>query len=172
MTGTYTPTTTDYYTLTISNSRNLTQTDCYNYVDEISIAPQNADLSIDGKNISIAKGQLSTITLEAGAANANKTYILLASWDCMPGMNVDGHMLYLSSDWLFNFTKSNYNNSMFQNTLGTLNSQGKAIARFLTFGPLNANYLGENIYFSYAILTGSGRPITYASLPAMCSFVP
>ncbi len=170
--GTFTPTTTGYYPLVITNSRNLTQIDCYNYIDNVVVVPQNADFIITDRNISITSGRLVTMTLEAGAANANKKYIVLGSWGCMPGMNVDGHMLYLESDWLFNYTKSNFNNTMFQNTFGVLNGQGKAIARFLTFGPLNSSYLGQNIFFSYAVLTGNGRPVTYTSVPAMCSFVP
>ena len=172
LSGTFTPATSGYYTIFIDNWRNLAMTDCYNYIDDVTVEPATPDLTVDNGNIDIDTGRLVMMTLDAGASNAGKKYLLLASWGTYPGLTIDGIHVPLEYDWLFTYTQHNFNNNMFQNTFGTLNSSGKAIARFMTIGPLNPSLLGRNMFFAYVLLTGSGRPITYASFPVMCTFVP
>ena len=173
ITGSYTAVGAGPHTIEIENYRNIAQTDCFNYFDNILLQPTNADLFIDEPNVSIQSGRIMNIDLDAGPSHAGETYFLLASYSSYPGFTVDGIHMPLVMDGLFSYSRNAANGSTFQNTFAALDAQGTARARFVTIGPLDPGLLGTHIYFAYALLTGTGqRPVTYASVPAIVNFIP
>lgn len=172
LSGTYTPAVTGVYTLEIYNYRDSMPTDCYNYIDDVSLQPASADFFIEEDNISIATGGSASMTLSPGAAHAGENYVVLASFGCHPGFDSNGFHIPLNQDLLFNYELARLNSAMFPNTLGVLNGSGEATAVFNTLGPVNQSYLGTQLYFAYALLTGPGSlPVTYVSFPVTVSFI-
>jgi len=173
MTATVTAPATGPYELEIYNHRATAPTDCWNYIDNISLAPVSPDLAADTQNIKISSGGTANMTLDAGAANAGADYLLLASYETYPGLAIDGVRIHLNRDVLFLFSNKNANSNIFKSTMGRLDASGKATASFDTLGPVDPAWLGTNISFAYVLLSGPGtRPVTYGSLPVMVNFIP
>jgi hypothetical protein len=173
MTATVTAPFTGPYELEIYNFRATAPTDCWNYIDNISLAPVNTDLVVDTQNIKISTGGTAIMTLDAGTANAGADYLLLATYETYPGLNLDGVRINLSLDALFFFSQKNANSYIFKNTMGQLDAAGKATATFDTLGPVDPAWLGQHISFAYVLTSGPGtRPVTYGSLPVMVNFIP
>jgi hypothetical protein len=170
----YTPMSTGLYALDIYNYRNsYPTTSVYNYIDDIKLIPQNPDLTITEGNISISAGRLVKVTLDAGVSHAGEDYFLLASFGSYPGFNLDGIHVPLNRDYFFRLSYRMANSAMFQNSMGVLNSSGMAVVWFSTMGPVDPQYLGKQIYMAYLLTSGPAtRPVTYASLPIMLSFIP
>jgi hypothetical protein len=173
ITATITAPATSPYTLEIYNHRPTAPTDCWNYIDNISLAPLNPDLSADAANVPITYGGTVNMTLDAGTAHAGEDYLLLASLETYPGVAMDGIRVHLNRDPLFRFSRMNANSFFFQNTMGLLDSSGMATATFDTRGPVDPQWLGTHLSFAYILLSGpSSRPVTYGSLPVMVNFIP
>lgn len=173
LSATYTPQTTGLYTIEFYNYRNSAPTCVYNYIDEIFMTPVYEDISVNVPNISSATGGLINLTLDAGATHAGEDYLLLASFGDFPGFKIDGfHIPLNNKDALFNFSLNHPNGQMFLNSKGKLDSAGTAWAMFSTMGPVSSQYLGDEIYFAYVLLSGpSQRPVTYVSNPLMITFI-
>ena len=173
MTATVTAPSTGPYALEIYNHRATAPTDCWNYIDNISLAPLNPDLTADAANVPIAYGGTVGMTLDAGTAHAGEDYLLLASFETHPGLALDGVQIHLNRDPLFQFSRMQANTLIFQNTMGKLDSSGMAMASFNTLGPVDPQWLGKHFSFAFVLLSGpSARPVTYGSLPVMINFIP
>ncbi len=172
LSGSYTPVATGVYTLEIYNYRNAMPTDCYNYIDDVSLEPAAPDFFVENDNISISTGGSTTLTLSAGAAHGGADYVVLASFGCHPGFEADGFHIPLNQDMLFNFERIRLNSSIFQNTMGKLNAAGQATAVFNTLGPVSQAYLGTPFYFAFVLLSAPGtQPVTYVSFPVTVNMI-
>jgi len=164
---------TGLHTLEIYNHRNTAPTDCYNYMDDFALTPQNPDLYIETYNLSVGTGGSTNLTIEAGASHAGEDYFLLASFGSSPGFNIDGQHVNLNMDALFNISRRNPNSARFQNSMGTLDAYGRAVVTFDTLGSVTPTYEGTTLSFAYVLLSGPGqRPVTYSSLPVLLNFIP
>ena len=172
LTKSYTPSYTGLHTLDIYNYRNLSQTDLRNFIDNVTLAPTNPNFSIDPPNASASAAGTNTLSIDVGAAHANEAYIILGAEGPTPNFSLDGVLIHLAYDNIFQYTLDNKNTAMFVNTYGTLDANGMAEATFKTFGPL-PQWLGRNVTFCALGLTAPGvRPITWASNPVMLNFIP
>ena len=170
--GTYTATAPGPHTLEFYNYRNASEEKLWNHIDDISLVPQNPDFFIEDANIPISGGS-AQLTLDAGPAHAGQNYLVLASFASHPGLMLDGILIPLNTGFLFNYSLSQRNSAMFQNTEGVLDSQGQATAVFDTQGAVDPKYLGVPIVFSYVLLDGqTQRPVKYASFPGLVNIIP
>jgi len=173
LSGTYTPTVSGLYTLDIYNHYNGNKTQFWTHIDDITLAPQTPALSLDTPNISVATGGSVQLALDAGASHANEDYFVLMSFGVHPGFDANGVHVPLNMDYVFNYSKTHANSSVFQNTMGVLNGSGQASAAFDTIGPVDSAYLGTQLYCAYILLAGQLQPpVTFASNHVIVNFVP
>lgn len=172
LSGSYAATFTGVHTLDIQNSRSATQVDCYNRIDNIVIAPQNPDLILEEWNIGVYSGGSVQMTLDAGPAHAGAHYVVAASFGSFPGFTMSGVNVPLNMDMLFNYSRTHTNTPMFQNTMGVLDANGQATAKFDTRGSIDPSYLGTTFTFAFVLLSGPMQlPVTYASYPVLVNFI-
>ena|GEM_PF-656776 len=172
MSGTYTPTSTGLHELKIYNYRNAPRTALLNYIEDILLVPAGADLTIDPSNISVAAAGSATLTLDLGPAHAGENYIILAGASSSPNFMLDGVLIHLAYDFIFQYSLSNKNTAMFSNTYGVLDASGQATATFNTFGAL-PHLMGNNYSFcGLGLSSGGVRPITWASNPVLLNMIP
>jgi subtilisin family serine protease len=91
--------------------------------------------------------------LNAGAANANRKYLLLGGLSgTSPGTPLPGGMVTLPLNWdgFTNLVINLANSTIFSNFLGTLDGSGDGQATFDTLGPL-PGASGVTFYFAYAL---------------------
>jgi hypothetical protein len=97
--------------------------------------------------VSVAIGQEQYLAIDAGPANAGRVYRCLGSLGGtsprtpLPG----GGMLPLRSDSYLNWTLNNPNTTILQNSLGTLDANGRAT---VTFHP-NARFVGLTVQHAF-----------------------
>jgi hypothetical protein len=108
--------------------------------------------------------------LFAESGNANRNYIILGGVsDTMPGTPLPGGLATLPLNWDFftNLVLSLLNTPIFNNFLGTLDSNGKAEAQFNTLGPFTGG-AGLTLYFAYAL----NKPWDFVSNPVGIQIIP
>lgn len=172
LTATYTPASTGLYTLDIYNYRNLSMTDVWNYIDNISLAPVNPTLTIDPCLCHVWNFGSNTLAMDAGVAHANEPYIILAANGPTPNFSLDGVTIHLAYDAIFQYTLANLNTAMFSNTYGVLDASGKATATFNTFSFL-PQWQGKTVTFcGLGLSSGGVRPIQFATNPVILNFIP
>jgi hypothetical protein len=173
LTGTYTPPATGEYVLEIYNYRNATKSDCWNYIDDITLAPADSNFKTEDGNISCDTGGQVLLKLRAGWEHAGEAYMVLGSGGCFPGFDIDGVHVNLNKDTIFQYTLTNFNSGLLQGTFGTLDGLGWANATINMPGPVNPSFLGMHVSFEYLLLSGTGqRPVTFASDIVIVSFIP
>ncbi len=91
-----------------------------------------SDLLLDQRILSLATGGTVTFTLDGGASHAGEAYWLVGSLaGTYPGTPLQGFTVPLDSpDPYLDFTLMNPNSSVLSNTLGFLDSMGRAQAQF------------------------------------------
>ncbi|MEK6861630.1 MAG: S8 family serine peptidase [Nanoarchaeota archaeon] len=86
--------------------------------------------------------------------DTNKQYFILASFGNFPVIILpDGRVIYLTNDGLLTFILQSFNTGLFQNTFGTLDSYGRAMAAISI--PNIPALSGLTLYFAYIILDPS-----------------
>jgi len=172
MSGTYTPSSTGLHELKIYNYRNSPRTALLNYIDDILLVPANPDLTIDPGNLSTADAGSVTLTLDLGPGHAGENYIILASSSPAPSFWLDGVLIHLAYDSIFQYSLDNMNTAMFSNTYGVLDGSGRATATFNTFAP-TTHLMGNNYAFcGLGLSSGGVRPVTWASNPVLMNMIP
>ena len=136
------------------------------------MTPQNPDLVLEECNIGVYSGGSVQMTLDAGPAFAGKDYVVLASFGSYPGFTMNGVNVPLNMDALFHLSRTHTNNPMFQDTLGVLDANGRATAKFDTRGSIDPGYLGTTITFAFVVTQGQMQtPLLYASYPVLVNFI-
>lgn len=100
-----------------------------------------------------AGGALATLSLDAGPAFANRTYLMLGSFSgTSPGVYVNaGVKLPLNFDSYFNHLLLSPNPPVLQNSIGVLNAQGKATATYVNPTDLRPTLIGLQISHAYLL---------------------
>ncbi|MFH1999481.1 MAG: hypothetical protein ABIK28_07360 [Planctomycetota bacterium] len=175
LSGTYTPSTTGLYKLSIRNYRTsaASTTLLNNYVDHVSLVPQNPTLSADTQVFSAFYGTPMNFDLNAGSAYAGHDYWLWVGYSgTYPGITLgSGPTIPLNYDYLVELGLA-YPGFPGTGFIGQLDASGQATAG-LTFKP-NMNMVGMCLYFSYVVLSPGGTtPVLMASNPTngICSLL-
>ena len=83
--------------------------------------------------------------------DAGKQYFILASFGNYPAIILpDGRVIYLTNDGLFSYIIQSANTGFFQNTYGTLDQLGRAIATISI--PNIPGLSGLDLYFAFVTL--------------------
>ena len=132
--------------------------------------PVIQDLEADTGTIHGSTGGAVHFTLNAGASNANRNYLLLGGvTGTSPGTPMPGGhvVLPLNMDAFTNLVFSLLNTSMFKNFMGVLDGNGSGTATMDTLGPFT---IGGPItlYFAYCLTP----PFDFVSNPVLVVFVP
>lgn len=100
--------------------------------------------------------------LDAGTANAGRSYVLLASASgTSPGMSLPGGLTTLPLNWddVTWLVYKGLNTPFFTDFMGTLDVNGQASAQFNTYGPLPSTASDLTVHFAYTCLS----PFDYVS---------
>ena len=170
LSGTYYAPATGLYTLDIQNSNTLSATtNLINYIDNITLKPNDWTLGSDGNNFSCLKPTTRTFTLKAGNQYANTPYWMWVGLSgTYPGMTVSGMHVPLNYDPLVMFNWINPG-AIGTGFYGTLDGNGNATAQLT--GITGLSWVYTNLYFAYVVLSPSGGfPIQMASNPINATF--
>ncbi len=132
---------------------------------EIAPATQGGGLSGSPGSLSLATGGVHTLALDLGPANAGLVYLVLGSrsgW--APGLPVGPVTLPLVPDSWFDFTLAFFNQAQLGNTLGVLDSNGRATAT-LTVPPGLSPSLAGVVFHHAAVLLDPTLVVTDATNP-------
>ncbi len=169
--ATFTPASTGAYEIDVYNYRSLAQTDCWNYVDNISAAPADFDFKKLQDGISGSLGGSMYLQIIMGWQYSGEPYLVLFSQGIDTGFALDGFHIALNYDYIFQYSQSNINKGPFDDTFGTLDGMGRVSAK-LTLGanPLN---IGKCFYAQACLLTPPGtRPVTHVTNPVLFEILP
>jgi hypothetical protein len=113
-------------------------------------------------------GATISIELHAGAANAGRTYLVLAGVSgTEPGFPLPGGLvLPVNWDFFTDLVISLLNSPVFFNFMGNLNANGMGTARLVA--PASTGYLGTTIHMSYCL----GMPFDLVSNAGAVEIVP
>lgn len=167
----YTPASTGTYEIDVYNYRNLSQTDAWNYVDNISTAPVDVEFKKLQDGISGSQGGSMYLQVKMGYQYSGEPYLVLFAEGIDQGFSLDGHDIALNYDYIFQFSHANINKGPFTDTFGYLDGMGWKSAK-LTLGANPAN-IGRVFYSQACILTPPGtRPVTHVTNPVMFEILP
>jgi len=133
--------------------------------------PGTTALQTDKEMLSGATGGAVTLTLDAGAANAKRPYLLTGSVSgTSPGFPLPGTQVTvpLNLDVFTYLIIAQANTPMFSNFLGQLDAQGRAAAT-LHIGPLPSAVWGFALHFAYVLYLPS---MDFASNAMSVKFLP
>jgi hypothetical protein len=131
----------------------------------------SASFSAEMHALSERDGGVIDLSLDAGAANASRNYIILGSaTGTAPGYPLPGGHATLPLNWdaFTNLVILLLNTPAFPNFLGTLDASGQATAKIDTLGQLPAGVAGIMIHFAYAM----NNPFNFASNPVGIEILP
>lgn len=166
MSGTYTATATGYVNFQIYNWRDEEETtNVTNYVDNVRIYPETPNFETATREITASGGGTADFTIDAGAAYANKQYIILSCFsNCHPGFVKNGTHVPINIDfWTYmaiEFSLAGYWAGFYT----TLDANGQGSATFNTFGPQPAAK-ELVLYFSYMVMNKPTSQPIFASHP-------
>ncbi len=125
-------------------------------------------LSTDTHQVSAGAGGTQTFSLDAGAANAHRSYIVLGSVSgTHPGIPIFPVVLPLNYDPYLLYTAANPNTAPLSNSLGQLDGSGHASASF-TLPAGFPQFAGIQLHHAF-LLVG---PVNFASNPVPLTLVP
>jgi len=133
-------------------------------IDDIMVTSKNLDPTLwaEQYELSVATQSTSTLRLDAGIANAGKTYFIGASLSgTSPGVNIAG--LNIPLNWADFTLLSLTGASHFVSFFGTLAGLGMASATFDPLAPLPPAYVGQEISFAYVTIplaSFASNPVT------------
>jgi hypothetical protein len=143
-------------------------------VDDFQVRKLELDpkLWADGYTASVAAGVVIGFTLEAGAENGNRPYLLLGSLSgTSPGFVLPGGtVLPLNWDLLTDVIMLCLGTPICKDFLGALDGDGKAAAELNTFGPVDPILIGETAHFAYCLRGWPG--FNFVSNPIGVTFEP
>lgn len=169
------PRDTGLHTLKILNTSWENSSTCiFNYIDNISLTPLSTDLETDVLNIPCGTGGTVNYALDAGTANAGAHYwIWMSASGSHPGISLNGLVVPLNWDFLFEMGIMNPGFPGSVGFLGVLDGTGKANASLLMGSNHSMNLVGTPICFAYVLTSpGPSLPITYASQPVHVKYIP
>lgn len=120
--------------------------------------------------ISANVGGTVNFTIDAGAANAQRKYLLLGSaTGTQPGFPLPGGAATLCIEWdvFTDIVLALLNTPVFNDFLGQLDASGQASAQINT-GPLDPGFAGTKLYFSYCL----SAPFDFVSNPREIEITP
>ncbi len=125
-------------------------------LDAFKIRRIDYDPSLWADNYTLLASTGGTVgfSLDAGASNGNRKYLLLGSvTGTSPGLPLPGgQVLPIEWDILTNIIMmSLYGSPVFVDFTGTVNGAGQANATLDTLGPLDPGMIGIDIYFAYLL---------------------
>jgi hypothetical protein len=127
-------------------------------VDVVAIRPST-------RSVSVGAHQKQVLRLNAGPANAGRTYLVLGSLSgTSPGTMVGSVNVPLNNDAYYNFTLNNPNSPILSNSMGVLDATGRGAAVFTpdaTFTNMTANH-------AFILLS----PTSFVSEAESCVVVP
>jgi len=126
-------------------------------------------LSLTDNEIHDSTGDQIDLRLNAGAGNANRTYLILASMTgTVPGFLLPGGFVTLPLNWDFltDLVLSLVNTTLFVDFHGVLDPTGRGMAQLNA--PAHIGNVGLTIHFAYLL----NNPFNYVSNPAPVEIVP
>ena len=132
---------------------------------------QSGGLEADTTTLPESTGGVVHFTLEAGAPNAYRNYLMLGSISgTQPGIPLPGGMATLPLNWdvMTNVVLSLLNTPIFSDFMGMLDGAGSGSATYDTLGPLPPGLVGASLYFAYAL----NNPWDFASNAVAIEIVP
>ena len=157
----------EYGLKTAMKATNITIRETIKYLNKL--IPSSKTLTTDADSISANCGGVVTFSLNAGAYNKNRDYILLGSASgSKPGTPLPGGISKLPLNWdsVTDFIASNINTLIFQNFSGTLDKNGTAVAT-LSIRRLSSALVGTEIVFAFAC----NNPFDFVSNPVTLKIV-
>jgi hypothetical protein len=132
----------------------------------------DASLWADAYTASAAVGEVVDYSMDAGAANAGRSYLVLGSLSgTSPGFTLPGGLnMPINWDSFTNVALSMLGSPAFQNFMGSLDGTGQAVATFDTLGAVDPNLIGQTM--SFAFLLGYPPGWDFASNPVGLTFEP
>lgn len=142
-----------------------------NWLTKDPFGRESVSLDVDDFAISAAQGGSLGFGLDAGAANAFRSYVLLGSLSgTTPGTVLPGGEVTLpvNRDWFFSTLLGAVNSGFLPGFMGSLNAAGRAEAAFHVPAGLLLPLAGEKLFFAYAL----NGPWDYVSEPVMVFIFP
>jgi hypothetical protein len=131
------------------------------------------ELSADVASISLASGGSQVLSLHAGAARAGDLYWLLGSLSgTSPGLPAGAFTLPLTPDGYFNFTLSNPNSALLQNTFGILDAAGAGSSTIQVPAGLSPSLAGVSGNHAFVTLSLPSATATGVSNPVALTLAP
>lgn len=127
-------------------------------------------LVADADTVTESAGGTVDFTLDAGSANAGRTYFLLGCVTGVhPGTSLPGGYATLPLNWdiFTDVVLSLINTPVFSNFFNTLDGSGQSTAQLFT-GPLPTGFAGTKMYYAYALKS----LYDYTSNPVMVEIIP
>ncbi len=178
--GSVTPDAAGFWSITttgllIGDSVTATTTDMNDNTSEFcaNMTVPGTTLGANPQTISQGTGGVVNFTLSAGAAYANRKYVLVGSVSgTSPGTPLPGGLvtLPLNRDWFTNAIIPRLNTTPFTNFKGQLDTSGSGTAQFNSMGPLPSGLfpVGTIMDFAYVLQ----NPYDFASNPISVQVVP
>lgn len=127
-----------------------------------------AQITLEGsvETLSIATGGTQELTLQAGAANAGATYVVLGSASgSMPGIPFGGTTIPLNVDEFFTLSLTEAGGPIFEGTIGLLDAAGDGSANFNLPSGIAPALAGLELTFAYVLFEGAALNFAGVSNP-------
>jgi hypothetical protein len=131
-------------------------------LDDFEVEQYDFDPSFwaDAYDVSAASGGNIDLFLDAGASNAGRPYLIVASFGgSSPGVNLGSVHVPINPDGLFDYALRRVGRPPFQEFIGLLDGQGQALADFNLSSAQIGSLAGETMTFAFVIW----NPITFGS---------
>lgn len=141
----------------------------------LDVLTDTAGLSGDSSGISTTSGASLGLQLAAGSDLAGNLYLVLGSLaGNAPGVPLDGVVLPLVPDAYTTLSLSSAGSGLFQNTLGNLDTCGKAAATLAFPAGLPAALAGSEVHHAYLVIdsVGGSFGVAFASNAVSNPFTP
>lgn len=117
----------------------------------------------DEPTIAVSTGGTQSWQLDAGAAHAGRNYVLAGSFGTSPGFVRSGVTVPLNPDSWFATTLQFANSALLRNTVGQLDSAGRATAS-IVLPPLPSSLAGIELHHAFVVLdagrvSGASNPV-------------
>lgn len=127
-------------------------------------------LEASATTVSAATGGTVTFSLDGGAANASRQYLLVASAaGSTPGFDLVGRQVPLNVDSIFIASWLSANSALLTNTFGALDANSEATCTFNPTAGLLQSLVGLKLTFAYVLVTPNpdmvSNPVTIDVVP-------
>jgi hypothetical protein len=158
-------------TFELYNWRDDIETDqITNYADHLRMFPQNPNFIAETREIIASSGGTANLTVKAGAAHANKWYLVLSGISgCHPGFTMNGVKIPLNQDFWTMMAINFALGGIWTGFYTQLDANGDGTAVLNTFGP-QAAAKGLVMYFDYIVLLNPTNSPIFASYPIYVMF--